>query len=176
MFNIFFLCFFAIVVGLVLAVFITRKKNLEPTPHRIPEQDYTRDPKDIRTLTLNDLEQIAQRLCQNNGLNLKEKMILNAQESYWIAESTNEFFWGNYVIGLNVATQENPFVTLQKLLEFKDFVKGAGTNKGFYFTTGYFTRDVHQPLEGPKITLYNRLKILEELNRLGIAIGTARPA
>jgi len=44
------------------------------------------------------------------------------------------------------------------------------STKGFYFSTGYYTRDVHQPLEGPKVALYNRKKVLEEMKRFGISV------
>ena len=168
MFNIFFIAFAAVAVGLFLSILITRSKENHPSPHMIPEDDSDRDPKGLRALTLSDLFVVGERLCLENKLRIKEKLKNSDRETYWIVESENEFFFGNYVLGFCEVSPTLPCVSLQDLLEFKDFVKSTGTNKGFYLTTGYFTRDCHQPLEGPKITLYNRLKVYNELKRFGL--------
>lgn len=166
MFNIFSVAAIAIFLGLNLAILITRKKAPGTRELRIPEEDLDRDPKDLRSLTLQDLQRLAGELCRENNLTIKDKMTNSERETYWVVESKNEFFFGNYVFGFCVVSDEEPYVTLQDLLEFKDFVKSMTTHKGFYFTTGYFTREVHQPLEGPRVTLYNRLKTLGELKKL----------
>ena len=96
-------------------------------------------------------------------------MTNSENEVYWIAESTNEFFFGSYVLGFYQVDINRRFITMHDVLELKDFIKSVGSSKGFLFTTGYFTRDVHQPLEGPKVTLYNRMKILSELKSHNLA-------
>jgi len=165
MFNIFFVAFGFIVLAVLLALYITRQKTPGEAPLVPPEDDFNKDPKDQRALTLEDLQRLAEHLCKENKLTVKDRLKNDEFETYWIAESTNEFFFGNYVLGFLVTGPGHLFVTLSDLLEFKDFIKSTGGAKGFFFTTGYFTRDVHQPLEGPKVTLYNRLKVLEELKR-----------
>ena len=165
---IFLLAFFSIGLGVILAIAITRQKLPAGTQLVPPEDDYDHDPKTEPTLTLATLYRLGEQLCEENGLKIKERFENEDNEIYWITESANEFFFGNYVLGFYQATAEQPFVSLAQLLEFKDFVKSVGSSKGFYFTTGYFTRDVHQPLEGAKVTLYNRAKILSELKRFKI--------
>ena len=114
------------------------------------------------------LFEVAQQLCDKNGLTLKEKIEASTREVFWVAESQNEFFYGNYAFGFILSKPGGPFVSMTDVLEFKDFIKSVTSTKGLFFTTGYFTRDVYQPLEGPKVSLYNRRKILEEFKRLGL--------
>lgn len=163
MFNIFFLVFVAVAVGLGLAIFITRQKTPGNALLVPPEEDYDRDPKEEKALHLEDLYRLAEKLCRENELTIKEKISQSPTEIYWIAESQNAFFFGNYVLAFVEVNEEKRFVTMSDVLEFKDFIKSVGSSKGFFFTTGYFTRDVHQPLEGPKVSLYNRLKVLTDL-------------
>jgi hypothetical protein len=169
MFNIFTLAFVAIVIGIVLAVFATRQK-IPNSPSLVPpEEDYDRDPTG-RPLALTDLFTVGEKLMEENQLSLKDKLEIAPNEVYWITESKNEFFFGSYVLGFFQTTENEKFVSLPTLFEFKDFIKSVQSAKGFYFTTGYFTRDVHQPLEGPKVSLYNRLKILSEMKRFNIPV------
>lgn len=170
MFNIFTLAFFAIAVGIVLAVVATRQKIPNSLSLVPPEEDYDKDPGGIRPLTLEDLFKVGEKLMVENKLTLKDKIQISPNEVYWIAESTNAFFYGNYVLAFFQTMESERFVSLPKLFEFKDFTKSVQSAKGFFFSTGYFTRDVHQPLEGPKVALYNRLKTLSEMKRFGISV------
>lgn len=135
-----------------------------------PEDDFLKDPTNFGPLNFAHLFQLGERLCSENGLTLKDKIQVSPQEVYWITESSNEFFFGNYVLGFFETSERHPFVSLPTILEFKDFIKSAGSTKGLFFSTGYFTKDVLQPLEGPKVSLYNRLKVLEELGRFQIKV------
>lgn len=169
MFNIFTLAFGAIFAGLMLAMFITRQKTPKPLQLVPPEDDLAQDPKDVRDLTLEDLYKVGEQLCVENKLRIKERVNVDENEVYWIAESSNDFFYGNYVLGFFKTTPNHPFVSLPTIFEFKDFVKSVTSQKGFFFTTGFYTKDVHQPLEGAKVTLYNRLRVLSEFKRLNLA-------
>lgn len=170
MFNIFTVAFFAVIVALGLAMFVTRQKTPEPIQLVPPEDDLLKDPKEIRELTLEDLYRVGEKLCEENKLTIKDRVTVDENEVYWITESSNEFFFGNYVLGFYKTDQSHPFVSLPTLFEFKDFVKSVTSTKGFFFTTGYFTKDVHQPLEGAKISLYNRLKVLSEFERFKLSL------
>ena len=64
MFNIFTLAFFAVFIGLGLAMFITRQKTPQPLQLVPPEDDSLIDPKDIRELTLEDLYVVGEKLCE----------------------------------------------------------------------------------------------------------------
>ena len=166
MFNVFTISFGAVFLGLFLAVWVTRQKSDSPLQLVPPEDDFTKDPKSTRKLTLVDLLRVGERQCAENQLTITEKIQMNENEVYWIVSSANDFFFGNYVLSFfNPA--EGLLVNLPKLFEFKDFIKSVQSNKGFFLTTGYFSRDVHQPLEGPKISLYNRLRVIHEMSRLG---------
>jgi hypothetical protein len=165
MFSIFFLVGFAVLLGLALAVLVTRT-SARPTEPMIPaEEDADLDPKTEKPLEFEDLYKIARKMCADNGLVVKDELVQDEDEIYWVAESRNDFFYGNYVLGFFKANERTPLVGLTKILEFKDFIKSVGSTKGLFFTTGYFSRDVHQPLEGPKVSLYNRLKVLNELKK-----------
>lgn len=164
MFNIFTLSFFGIALGMVIAMIITRQKTDSDLP-RIPiEEDADRDVKNVRPLELADLFRLGEKLCVENNLTVKQTIQISESEVYWVAESMNEFFFGNYVLAFH-KVKPGSYLSLPTLFEFKDFVKGAGSSKGFFFSTGFFTRDVYQPLEGPKVTLYNRLKVLDEMKK-----------
>jgi hypothetical protein len=170
MFNIFTLCFLAIFFGLALAMFITRQETPQPLQLVPPEDDSLKDPSDIRPLKLEDLYRVGEKLCEENKLSIKDRVTVSENEVYWIAESNSEFFFGNYVLGFFETSPKHPYVSLPTIFEFKDFVKSVTSTKGFFFTTGYFTKDVHQPLEGAKVSLYNRLKIISELQRFKLSL------
>ncbi len=163
MFSIFGVAFFGIVLAIFLAIFITKN----PAPGVVtavpPEEDYDRDAELKRKVTLEDLYRLGEALLKEHKLELIEKRQQTEHEVYWIAQSRSEFFYGNYVLGFVQVPEDRPFYTMKELLEFKDFVKSSTSAKGFMFITGYFTRDAHQPLEGPKVTLYNKRKVLTEL-------------
>jgi hypothetical protein len=170
MFNIFTLCFLGIFLGLGLAMFVTRQKtpqNIQLVP---PEDDTLKDPTEIRALKLEDLYKVGEKLCEENKLSIKDRVAVSDNEVYWIAESNSEFFFGNYVLGFFETNPDQPYVSLPTIFEFKDFVKSVTSTKGFFFTTGYFTKDVHQPLEGAKVSLYNRLKVLSEFKRFNLSV------
>ncbi len=169
MFSIFFLVGFALLLGIGLAIFVTRTSPQLAEPMIAAEEDFDQDPKDAPPLEFEDLYKIAEKLLAENKLVIKDREIQDENEIYWVAESKNEFFYGNYVVGFFRTTPKTPLVGLGKILEFKDFIKGAGSTKGLFFTTGYFSRDVLQPLEGPKVSLYNRLKVLNELKKLQVS-------
>ena len=134
-----------------------------------PEEDFDLDPKDEKPLEFEDLFKLARKLIEENKLKIKDELVQDEDEIYWVAESQNDFFFGNYVIGFFKVSEDTPYVGMTKILEFKDFIKSVGSTKGLFFTTGYFSRDVHQPLEGPKVSLYNRLKVLNELKKYEIS-------
>jgi hypothetical protein len=166
MFSIFLIVFFALAVGMALAVFASRQTTPNAPPLVPPEDDYAKDAKEERALTLDDLYRVAEKLCTENKLRIKDRLKNSETEVYWIAESQNEFFAGNYVLGFIQTTPHHPFVLMTDVFELKDFIKSMGCSKGFLFTTGYFTRDIHQPLEGAQVTLYNRRKVLNSLKGL----------
>jgi len=170
MFNIFTLAFFGIGLGLVIAMLITRTKPASNIPMIPVEEDADKDRKNVRSLELEDLFKLGERLCADNELKVKDTININENEVYWVAESTNEFFFGNYVLAFH-KVKPNSYLSLPTLFEFKDFIKSAGSAKGFFFSTGFFTRDVYQPLEGPKVTLYNRLKVLDEMAKYNLSFS-----
>lgn len=167
MFNIFFLAFFAVAFAIGLAMIATRAPQPNNSPRVPPEDDYLhRAPADPPDMSI--VFDTAQRICLENGLDTVEKIPVSEDESFWVTQSTNPLFYGNYVFGFFSVSEQEGFVTLSRLLEFKDFVKSIGSTKGFYFTNGFFTRDVHQPLEGPRVSLYNARRIMDERKRLGV--------
>jgi len=170
MFSILGIAFGAIFLGAFLAVFITKSNPPQPIQFAPPEDDEAKDPKEIRDLTLEDLFRLGAKICEKNELVLKTTIPINDEEVYWVAESKNELFWGSYVIGFHRATVQNPYTSMSTILEFKDFIKSVTSAKGLYLTTGYYTKDVYQPLEGPKVNLYNRLKIIDEMKEWGLTL------
>lgn len=148
---------------MALAIFATRQKlpgNQSLVP---PEDDALHEKPGTPPVTRADLEKLGERMCAENKLTVKDRMKNSERETYWIAESNNEFFFGTYVLAFSTVDENTRYIPLAELLEFKDFVKSVGSTKGLFFTNGYFTRDVHQMLEGPKVALYNKRKVLEEL-------------
>ncbi len=165
MFNIFTLSFLAIAIGLGLAIWITRSKP-PGTPSLVPPEDaFERDSSTEPIPSLEQLYRLAECLCRENKLSIKDKIVQSETDAYWIAESQNEFFFGSYGVGFLLVHELRPFILMSDVLEFKDFIKSTGAGKGILLTNGFFTRDVHQPLEGPKLTLYNKARVLEELRK-----------
>jgi len=74
MFNIFTLVFFAVALGMLLAVIATRQKVPNMPSLVPPEEDADRDPKDVRELTLEDLFKVGEKLMTENELTLKDKI------------------------------------------------------------------------------------------------------
>ncbi|NBX92901.1 MAG: hypothetical protein EB078_01270 [Proteobacteria bacterium] len=169
MFSILVIPLLALFLGLFVAIFITRSAPPTPIQFAPPEDDEAKDPKDIRALELADLYRLGEKICEKNDLVLKNQIPISETEVYWVAESKNELFWGSYVLGFHKSTVDHPYISMSTILEFKDFIKSVTSAKGLYLTTGYYTKDVYQPLEGPKVNLYNRLKILQEMKELGLS-------
>lgn len=170
MFSILGIAFGAIFLGMALSIFITKNSPPQPIQFAPPEDDEARDPKDVRALSLEDLYRLGEKICEKNDLVLKTTIPIDDREVYWVTESKNELFWGSYVLGFHLATPEQPYTSMSTILEFKDFIKSVTSAKGLYITTGYYTKDVYQPLEGPKVNLYNRLKVIEEMKEAGLSL------
>jgi len=170
MFSILGIAFGALFLGAGLAVLITKKAPPQPIQFAPPEDDEGQDPKEVRVLSLDDLYRLGNKILEKNDLVLKTTIPVSETEMYWVAESKNELFWGSYVLGFNQATPDHPYTSMATILEFKDFIKSVTSAKGLYLTTGYFTKDVYQPLEGPKVNYYNRLKVISEMNELGLSL------
>jgi hypothetical protein len=172
MFSIFAILFVATAIGVSLAVFMTR--NPPPgSPHVIPEAEYNQDDP-AKNISITDLQTLVRALFSEHELTLKETVTESPTEEYWIAESNSPLFSGTYVFGLKEVTEEEPFISLQALLQFKDFIKGIEKNKGFFLTNGFFVREVHQPLEGVPVTLYNKLRVLDELDKRSNPTGSEK--
>ena len=170
MFNIFFIAGAAIFSGLFLAMLVTRKTPNSKMALVPMEESADNEPAEMIAMGLeaSHLFRLGESLCRENALIVKEKIVNSTRETYWVAESTNDFFYGNYVLAFIAEEKARSVVTMSDVLELKDFIKSAGGSKGFLFTTGYFTRDVYQPLEGPKVALHNRQKVVAEMRRLAI--------
>jgi len=169
MFSIFFIVGFAVAVGMALAIFATRQK-LPGNASLVPPEDDAAKDSELSQVTVTQIKALAERLVSENKLTVTDRIENSPEEFIWIAESKNDFFYGNYVLGFSlVDNEQHPYVTLAEILEFKDFVKSVQSTKGFFFTDGYFTRDVHQMLEGPKVSLYNKRKVSEDLKKFGLA-------
>lgn len=167
MFNIFFIVGLAVVFAILVAVLITRKSSPTKESFLLPEEDAKKDPKEVPALTMGDLEAVVKKFCQSSSLEMKERLENSERDIIWVAESRDPILFGTVVFGAVAPDEEaGPLTPLSKVLEFKDFVKGLGSSKGFLLSTGYFSRDVHQPLEGVKVTLLNRLAVLKELDRV----------
>jgi len=169
MFSILAISFGALLIGAFLSVFITRSSTPKPIQFAPPEDDEAKDLKSIRALTLEDLYRLGEKICEKNDLVLKSKIPIDETETYWVTESKNELFWGSYVLGFKLSTAQNPYVSMSTILEFKDFIKSVTSAKGLYLTTGFYTKDVYQPLEGPKVNLYNRLKVIDEMREFKLS-------
>ncbi len=167
MFSIFFIVGFAVAVGLGLAIFATRQK-LPGNASLVPPEDDADKDGELASVSLEQLQKLGEGLCKQNKVTIKDRIVNSDRETLWIGESQNEFFYGSYVLAFSLVSEEHPYITLTELLEFKDFVKSVQSTKGFFFTNGYFTRDVHQMLEGPKVTLFNKRKVLEDLKKYSI--------
>lgn len=169
MFNLFFLAFIAIAIGAVIAVLITRKASPGRDTMLLPEDEAAKDGAlTAPSLRMAQLYELAEALCRERSLEIVDRSEESPEEAYWVAKHNDPFFLGNYVFGFMVTTEAHPLVSLTDLLGFKDFVKGAESRKGFLLISGYFSRDVHQPLEGPNVTLFNRRKVLEERKARGL--------
>jgi hypothetical protein len=160
MFNIFGVVLVAIVGGIVLSIIATRKHPPGQLTLVPPEDDYEKHTH--KEMPFPSVIAMAEKICGENGLNILQRMKVSDREQYWISENESPVFQGKYVFGFFEVSSERPFVPLSVILEFKDFIKSVGSTKGFYFTNGFFTRDVHQPLEGPGVALYNAKRIAED--------------
>jgi len=168
MFSIFFIMGLAVMVGMALAIFATRQAIPGNVPLVPPEDDAAKD-EGLPPVSLAQLYKLGEKLCLENGLTVRDRIENSVRETMWICESKNEFFYGNYVLAFSLVDAErHQYITLSELLEFKDFVKSVSSAKGFFFTNGYFSRDVHQMLEGPKVALFNKRKVLEDLKNHGL--------
>ncbi len=170
---IFLIAFFSICFGFALAFFATRQKipgTLSLVP---PEEAALKEPEGLPTIGYPELKKLALQLAEKNQLTLKEEQTHSERERVWILESKNGFFYGQYAIGFILVSPVKPYVSIQEVIEFKDFVKSVGGARAHLFTNGYFTRDVYQVLEGPKVALYNKQHVAKALVDPNLLVSSA---
>lgn len=81
-----------------------------------------------------------------------------------VAVSTDPLIGGTYIIQ-GVLAKEDEVVDASRVLALASAVKADQAAKGILITTGYFSEDAPQPLEGPPIELINGPRLLALVGR-----------
>jgi restriction endonuclease Mrr len=163
-------------VAVIVALALTRpRRAIRPEAayyQRTPGQTAA-----LQGLDIEQFERLCRRLAEDRGLRIASQGRRGPREIEITATDTDPLMRGTYMI-LGVLAGEEDVVNGSRVLDLASAVKGEQAVKGILITTGYFSEDAVQPLEGPPIELINGPRLLELIGRLDdpvLASGSARP-
>lgn len=159
---IFIVAFSAIVIGLILIVLL---KQTSPPP---PQETITFG--DSTPIYLKDREAFKAKC-----LAFLSKFNLEYRHSIWADDNEIEFEMvdetpvvGGRYLALGLFEPQRNQVELHKVSGFLEVVKGEGAARGIVITTGYFSNEAINCVEGEPVELVNVVSFISYLKKFGI--------
>jgi hypothetical protein len=164
-YNIFYIAFFAVVLGIVIAL-LTRFGRPAPPPEVLPESAYGERAQHLPEAELGEpeLRRAAQNLLERYDIRVEGEDRNSEREFYLLAASDDPVIGGRYVVNCRVANADE-VLPPERILEFRDFVRAQGLTRGVFITSGYFAKESRFLVEDAAVSLLSRgdvKKILEE--------------
>ena len=164
-YNIFYIAFFAIVLGIAVALLTRFGKPAAPA-EVIPEPAYGE--RGQHTLDgpvgAEELRRIALRLFARYGITFEGEHQGSADDFYLLGSSADPVTGGRYAVNCHVGAPDE-VLPPERILEFRDFVRAQGLTRGVFLSTGYFAKESRFLVEDAPISLLSRgdvKKLLEE--------------
>lgn len=149
----------SVVVGFLLILFLRRS-----TTSITMEKDYY---EEASTLTnrfeqwdLSHFEKVCLRLLEGLGLKVQCVSYLNPRELDLIARDIKPVTGGDFIVHCLLASP-GEVVEANRVIALSDVVRTEKASKGIFITTGYFSADTTNLLEGAPLELINAKRLKE---------------
>lgn len=156
-YNIFYIAFFAIVVGIVLAL-LTRFGKPAARAQVLPEVAFEARGAHTfaRPVGVAELRGMAEKLLARYGIAVESESETGPRDFYLIGASQDPIIGGRYAVHCHVAETDDEVLPPEHILAFRDFVKAQGMTRGIYLTTGYFAKESRFLVEDAPVSLLSR--------------------
>ncbi|MFQ5600882.1 MAG: restriction endonuclease [Candidatus Krumholzibacteriia bacterium] len=156
-YNIFYIAFFAIVLGIAVAL-LTRFGKPAQKPQVLPEPAFEerRQHTFDRPVGAAELRGLAVRLLARYGIQVEGEDRSSDRDFYLIGSSEDPVVGGRYVLNCHVAEEQDEVLPPERILEFRDFVRAQGLTRGVFVTTGYFAKESRFLVEDAPVSLLSR--------------------
>lgn len=155
-YNIFYIAFFAIVVGIVVGL-LTRFGKPAARPQVLPEPAFAeRAAHDLpAAVGIPELRGLALRLLERYQIDVESESAVSERDFYLVGSSRDPVIGGRYVLHGHLA-EEGEVLPPERILEFRDFVRAQGLTRGIFVTTGYFAKESRFLVEDAPVSLLSR--------------------
>lgn len=164
-YNIFYIAFIAIALGIVLAL-LTRFGKPAERAQVLPEPAYEARAQHGFTKPVGaaELRQMAERLMARYQITIESEAESGDGDFYLMGESQDPVIGGHYVVHCHVAEDDTEVLPPDRILAFRDFVKAQGMTRGIFITTGYFAKESRFLVEDAPVSLLSRGDVLNIMN------------
>lgn len=152
----------SVMIGFALILLLKR------TTASIPrEKDYYAEAdlatEKFKNLGINQFERVCRRLLTEWGLVIKSCSRLSPQEIEFVAQDPKPIVGGDFIVYGRLVTDGEVIETSQ-VMALSDVVRSEKASKGVFITTGFFSADTAQMLEGAPLELINARRLRELLS------------
>ena len=160
-YNIFYIAFLAIALGIVLAL-LTRFGKPAERAQVLPEPAYEARAKHafVKPVGAVELRQMAKDLMARYQIEIESEAESDEGDFYLMGESRDPIIGGRYVLHCHVAEDDTEVLPPERILAFRDFVKAQGVTRGIFITTGYFAKESRFLVEDAPVSLLSRGDVL----------------
>jgi len=164
-YNIFYIAFLAIALGIVLAL-LTRFGKPAERAQVLPEPAYDARAQHafVQPVGAAELRTLAARLMARYGIEIESEVESAPGEFYLMGTSQDPIVGGRYVLHCHVAADDSEVLPPERILAFRDFVKAEGMTRGVFITTGYFAKESRFLVEDAPVSLLSRGDVLHLMN------------
>lgn len=164
-YNIFYIAFIAIVLGIVLAL-LTRFGKPAERAQVLPEPAYEARAQHAFTQPVGaaELRRLAERLMARYQITVESEAESDDGDFYLLGESQDPIVGGRYMVHCHVAEDDTEVLPPERILAFRDFVKAQGVTRGIFITTGYFAKESRFLVEDAPVSLLSRGDVSSIMN------------
>ena len=155
-YNVFYIAFFAIALGIAVALLTRFGKAAEKQPV-LPEAAFEARTEHafVRPVGGEELRGLAKRLFGRYGIEVEGETSVSETDFYLLGGSDDPVIGGRYAVHCHVGGPDE-VLPPEQILEFRDFVRAQGMTRGIYLTTGYFAKESRFLVEDAPISLLSR--------------------
>jgi hypothetical protein len=129
----------------------------------------------LEALTIERFEWVCSRLLQALGLDVERSTTIGRRQLEMLAVNPAPIVGGQFVVhGELIAVGD--VVEAVQVLALLDAVKGEGASKGVLITNGFFSDEAGKAASGGPIELINGRRLMDLLQRYGLAASLAPEA
>ena len=173
-YNVFYIAFFAIVLGLAVAL-LSRFGKPAQKQQVLPEAAFEERQTHAfaRPVGEEELRALARQLLERYGIQVEGESATSEGDFYLTGASADPVVCGHYLVQCHLA-EGDEVLPPEPILAFRDFVRAQGMTRGIYLTTGYFAKESRFLVEDAPVSLLSRGDVKKLLDG-SPASGPVRP-